>query len=74
MEPEAESLRASDSEHDVVTLFERGDLISVAVLDDEQRLLGRITGDDVVDVIREEADRALLASAGLAQEEDLFLL
>jgi magnesium transporter len=35
-------------------------------------LLGRITIDDVVDIIREEADRALLASAGLEQEEDLF--
>jgi magnesium transporter len=44
----------------------------VAVLDEEDRLLGRITIDDVVDIIREEADRALLASAGLEEEEDLF--
>jgi len=42
------------------------------VLDDEDRLLGRITIDDVVDIIREEADRTLLARAGLEQEEDLF--
>lgn len=72
METHAETVRASATEHKVASLFERRDLISVAVLDDEERLLGRVTIDDVVDVIRDEADRALLASAGLEQEEDLF--
>jgi magnesium transporter len=72
MKPDAETVRASATEHEVAALFERRDLISVAVLDDEDRLLGRITIDDVVDIIREEADHALLARAGLEEEEDLF--
>jgi magnesium transporter len=63
---------ADMSEHEIATLFERRDLISMAVLDAEGRLLGRITIDDVVDVIREESDRALLHSAGLDEDEDLF--
>ncbi len=72
MQPEAETVHARASEHDVAVLFERRDLISVAVLDDEERLLGRITVDDALDVIREEGDRAMLRSAGLDEEEDLF--
>jgi magnesium transporter len=72
MKPEAERVRATASEREVAALFERRDLISVPVLDEEDRLLGRITIDDVVDIIREEADRALLASAGLEEDEDLF--
>jgi magnesium transporter len=72
MHPDAATVRASDSEHTVVSLFERRDLISVAVLDSEGVLLGRITVDDVVDVIRGEADRVFLQSAGLEEEEDLF--
>ncbi|NEV64589.1 magnesium transporter [Thiorhodococcus minor] len=72
MEPAAELARAEATESELAALFERRDLISVAVLDAEDRLLGRITIDDVVDVIREEADRRLLKSAGLEEEEDLF--
>jgi magnesium transporter len=64
--------RASMSGHEVAALFERRDLISLAVLGDDDRLLGRITIDDIVDIIREESDRALLHSAGLDEEEDLF--
>ena len=60
------------SEHDVALLFERRDLISVAVVDEHDKLLGRITVDDVVDIILAEADKALLASAGLDEDEDLF--
>jgi magnesium transporter len=72
MKPEAERVLASAGEREVAALFERRDLISVAVIDEEDRLLGRITIDDVVDIIREEADRRLLQSAGLEKEEDLF--
>jgi magnesium transporter len=72
MKPEAETVRAGAAEREVAALFERRDLVSVAVLDDDDRLLGRITIDDVVDIIREEADRTLLASAGLEEEADLF--
>lgn len=59
-----------DSE--VAKLFEREDLISAAVIDDDRRLLGRITIDDVVDVIREDADHSLMSMAGLAEDEDTF--
>jgi len=60
------------NEHDVAVLFERRDLVSVAVVDQEKKLLGRITVDNVVDIILAEADKALLASAGLVEDEDLF--
>jgi len=56
----------------VATLFERYDLISAPVVDSEGRLLGRITVDDVVDVIREDADHSLMSMAGLDEDEDTF--
>ncbi len=64
------SAEAHDSE--VSLLFENRDLISVPVLDKRGKLLGRITIDDVVDVIREDADHSLLGRAGLDEEEDMF--
>jgi magnesium transporter len=64
--------RADMGQHEVAALFERLDLISMAVVDDQERLLGRITIDDVLDIIREESDRTLLHSAGLTEDEDLF--
>ncbi|MFC1589693.1 magnesium transporter [Pseudomonadota bacterium] len=60
------------NEHDVAILFQRRDLISVAVVDEHSKLMGRITIDNVVDIIVAEADKALLASAGLVEDEDLF--
>jgi magnesium transporter len=53
-------------------LFQDRDLVSAAVVDADGKLLGRITVDDVVDVIREEAAHEVLSSAGLADEEDVF--
>ncbi len=72
MQVDAITVRADAGEREVAALFERRDLISLAVLDEEDRLLGRITVDDVLDVIREDGDRRLLQSAGLEEEEDLF--
>ena len=60
----------TDSE--VAQLFQRHDLVSAPVVDDENHLLGRITIDDVVDVIVEDADHSLLAMAGLSDTEDTF--
>ncbi|MGE0486706.1 MAG: magnesium transporter [Gammaproteobacteria bacterium] len=57
---------------EVVLLFEQRDLISAPVVDEGGHLLGRITIDDVVDVIREESDRSLMSAAGLDEEHDLF--
>jgi len=56
---------------EVARRFERNDWISAPVVDDTGKLLGRITIDDVVDVIIEEADHSLTSLAGLA-EEDTF--
>jgi len=53
-------------------LFEDYDLVSAAVVDDDNHLIGRITIDDVVDVIREEAEQSVLSMAGLSQEDDIF--
>jgi magnesium transporter len=72
MQAEAPYAYANMSEHDVASLFERRDLISIAVIDETDFLLGRITIDDVVDVMREEHDRALLKSGGLSEDEDMF--
>ncbi len=56
---------------DVARLFERRDLISAAVVDEHNILLGRITVDDVVDVIQQQAEQAVRSMAGLG-DEDLF--
>jgi len=65
-------VKADASDHDVALLFQRRDLISVAVVDEHSKLLGRITVDNIVDIILAEADKNLLASAGLIEDEDLF--
>ncbi|MCK4709024.1 MAG: magnesium transporter, partial [Gammaproteobacteria bacterium] len=66
------SLDANMIDDDVARLFEDNDLISAAVIDEDGKLLGRITIDDVVDVIREEGDASVLSMAGLHEDEDLF--
>jgi len=57
---------------EVARLFERNDWVSAPVVDEQGRLLGRITIDDVVDVIREEAAHEVMSAAGLRDEEDVF--
>jgi len=57
---------------EVAKQFENLDLVSAAVVADDNKLLGRITIDDVVDVIREDADHSLLSMAGLDEEDDTF--
>jgi len=53
---------------EVAILFERNDLVSSAVIDESGKLIGRITIDDVVDVIREDADQNFLGMAGVAED------
>ena len=72
MDPSTEAIPANLPATEVASLFETHDLISAPVVDENRVLLGRITIDDVVDVIREEADHSVLSMAGLADEEDLF--
>jgi magnesium transporter len=57
---------------EVGRVFGEFDLLSVPVVDGDGRLVGRITGDDVVDLIREDADRTVMQMAGLNQEADMF--
>ncbi|MEE9332655.1 MAG: magnesium transporter [Granulosicoccaceae bacterium] len=52
--------------------FEDYDLVSAAVVDDNKLLIGRVTIDDVVDIIREEAEQSVMSMAGLSQEDDFF--
>lgn len=72
MTRDTEAIKASTEDDDVAKIFENHDLISAPVVDENMKLLGRITVDDVVDVIRDEADHSVMSMAGLADEEDLF--
>jgi len=58
--------------HEVARIFENHDLVSAAVVNKDGILLGRITVDDVVDIIRDEADDSVLNMAGLNKEDDIF--
>jgi magnesium transporter len=72
MTQDTEAIKASTEDNEVAKIFETHDLISAPVIDENGKLLGRITVDDVVDVIRDEADHSVLSMAGLNEEEDLF--
>lgn len=72
MSHQFEPIPANMSDTEVARRFEKHDLISAPVVDKENHLLGRITIDDVVDVIRDEAEHSLLSMAGLGEDEDTF--
>jgi len=72
MNTEIEAIPVDLIDSDVAQLFQRQDLVSAPVVDSQHRLVGRITIDDVVDVIVEDADHSLLALAGLSDTEDTF--
>jgi magnesium transporter len=72
MKTDIEVLPATLDDGEVANLFERHDWVSAPVVDDNNKLLGRITIDDVVDVIREDADHSLMSLAGLDEDEDTF--
>jgi len=65
-------LLADTPEEEVAKQFSDRDLLSAAVVDQNDRLLGRITIDDVVDVIREQGEHSLMSMAGLDEDEDMF--
>ncbi len=72
MERGVEGIPAETPADQVAKLFQDRDLISAPVVDQNGRLLGRITIDDVVDVIRDEAEHSLMSMAGLDEEDDIF--
>jgi magnesium transporter len=65
-------IQADINANEVVSLFEKRNLISAPVIDENNYLIGRITIDDVVDLIRIEAEKSMMSMAGLDQEEDVF--
>jgi magnesium transporter len=66
------AISASMSDVDVAKLFQEHDWVSAPVIDEQGKLIGRITIDDVVDVIRESADHSFMGLAGLDEVEDTF--
>ena len=72
MNTEVQAIHVNHTDSEVAQLFQRHDLVSAPVIDDHKNLVGRITIDDVVDVIVEDADHSLLAMAGLSDTEDTF--
>ncbi len=72
MSTDIEPIHALTPSEEVVREFENRDLLSAPVVDDENHVVGRITIDDVVDVIRDEAEHSLMGAAGLDEEDDMF--
>ena len=72
MSTEIQPIPAHTPSEQVVWEFENRDLLSAPVVDDDNRLVGRITIDDIVDVIRDEAEHSLMGAAGLDEEDDMF--
>ncbi len=72
MDTSAITIPVDMHESQVAMEFEHHDLVSAPVLDEDGRLLGRITIDDVVDVMRDEAEHTVLTMAGLDEEDDMF--
>jgi magnesium transporter len=72
MVDEVEAFSVNAEANVVAKSFQDLDLLSAAVIDEDNKLIGRITVDDVVDVIREEAEHSVFSMAGLSEEDDLF--
>ena len=67
-----EAIAVETSASDIASLFERRNWVSAPVVDENQHLVGRITIDDVVDVIREDAEHSMMSMAGMDDDEDTF--
>jgi magnesium transporter len=72
MTEEMIKLHPDDVAQQAANAFERYDLVSASVVDDNDKLLGRVTVDTVIDFIRDKAENEALNLAGLSEEEDLF--
>jgi magnesium transporter len=72
MDDEQPAIDVDESSGAVARQFSDHDWISAPVVDDNNTLLGRITIDDVVDIIRDQAEHQALGAAGLDEDEDLF--
>ncbi|MAF84019.1 MAG: magnesium transporter [Chromatiales bacterium] len=72
MDTSVSSIPAHRSATEVALEFQSRDLYSAAVVDENGKLIGQITADDVMDVIQEQADHDILSMAGLDEEDDMF--
>ncbi|HBL20604.1 MAG TPA: magnesium transporter, partial [Alteromonas mediterranea] len=72
MDEESEAIPVNMPDDEVASLFERYNWLSAPVVDENNRLVGRITIDDVVDIIREDAEHSMMSMAGLDDDEDTF--
>jgi len=72
IDDEQPAIDVGESDEEVARQFSDHDWVSAPVVDDNNILLGRITIDDVVDIIRSQAEHQALGAAGLDEEEDLF--
>lgn len=72
MAREVVKFRPEDDNEEAAQAFEKYDLVTAPVIDEHKRLIGRLTVDEMVDVIREESEADMLNMAGLQDEEDLF--
>ena len=72
MAPDVNTFHPADDAYEVAQAFERYDLVTAPVVDDHGRLIGRITVDAIVDVIREEGESEVLSRGGLREDEDIF--
>ena len=72
MDTRSTSVSYKTPSRELAKLFEQRKLLSVPVLADDGKVIGRITVDDVISVIREEADHSLMGMAGLIEEQDMF--
>ncbi|GAD30914.1 magnesium transporter [Photobacterium leiognathi] len=72
MEDADEAIPVDMADSEIANLFERRNWVSAPVVDENNHLLGRITIDDVVDIIREEAEHSMMSMAGMDDDEDTF--
>ncbi|WP_318456344.1 magnesium transporter [Photobacterium leiognathi] len=72
MEDADEAIPVDMADNEIANLFERRNWVSAPVVDENNHLLGRITIDDVVDIIREEAEHSMMSMAGMDDDEDTF--
>jgi magnesium transporter len=72
MEDADEAIPVDMDDSEIANLFERRNWVSAPVVDDNNHLVGRITIDDVVDIIREDAEHSMMSMAGLDDDEDTF--
>ncbi len=72
MAPDVNTFHPADDAYEAAQAFERYDLVTAPVVDERGHLIGRITIDAMVDVIREEGESEALSRGGLREEEDIF--